>query len=99
MTLELSPEDTEKLDLARSVGTLSLVLRNQLDKTKVATSGVTKAQLLGLKTVAETPVAVAKPIPVVARRVRAPVPQAAMDAPPAPCVEVIRAGTRALSCF
>ena len=32
VTLELSPGDAEKLDLARSVGTLSLVLRNQLDK-------------------------------------------------------------------
>ena len=36
VTLELSPGDAEKLDLARSVGTLSLVLRNQLDKTQVA---------------------------------------------------------------
>ena len=98
VTLELLPEDAEKLDLARSVGTLSLVLRNQLDKTKVATSGVTKAELLGLK-VADTPVPVAKPIPVVARRVTAPVQRAVMDAPPATCVEVIRAGTRALSCF
>lgn len=31
VTLELSLEDSEKLDLARSVGTLSLVLRNQID--------------------------------------------------------------------
>ena len=49
VTLELSPGDAEKLDLARSVGTLSLVLRNQLDKKAVATTGVTKAELLGLK--------------------------------------------------
>ena len=32
VTLELSPGDAEKLDLARSVGSLSLVLRNQIDK-------------------------------------------------------------------
>jgi pilus assembly protein CpaB len=54
VTLELSPGDAEKLDLARSVGTLSLVLRNQLDKKAVATSGVTKAELLGLKPAAVT---------------------------------------------
>src|SRR6266498_1333200 len=41
VTLELSPGDAEKLDLARSVGTLSLVLRNQLDKKTVSTAGVT----------------------------------------------------------
>jgi pilus assembly protein CpaB len=41
VTLELSLEDSEKLDLARSVGTLSLVLRNQMDKTTVATGGIT----------------------------------------------------------
>jgi pilus assembly protein CpaB len=31
VTLELTPKDAEMLDLARSVGTLSLVLRNQTD--------------------------------------------------------------------
>ena len=31
VTLEVTPEQAEKLDLARSVGTLSLVLRNQVD--------------------------------------------------------------------
>ena len=59
VTLELSPGDAEKLDLARSVGTLSLVLRNQLDKKTVATTGVTKAELLGLK--AAAPSAAAAP--------------------------------------
>ena len=47
VTLELTPEDTEKLDLARSVGTLSLVLRNQVDKEPVVTAGITKKQLFG----------------------------------------------------
>lgn len=32
VTLEVSPEQAEKLDLARSIGSLSLVLRNQVDK-------------------------------------------------------------------
>lgn len=48
VTLELSPEQTEKLDLARSVGTLSLVLRNQIDPDPVKTDGATKNALLGV---------------------------------------------------
>jgi pilus assembly protein CpaB len=46
VTLELTPEQAEKLDLARSVGTLSLVLRNQVDSNGVATAGIMKRQLL-----------------------------------------------------
>jgi pilus assembly protein CpaB len=46
VTLELTPEQAEKLDLARSVGTLSLVLRNQVDKEGVETKGIMKPQLL-----------------------------------------------------
>lgn len=102
VTLELSPGDAEKLDLARSVGTLSLVLRNQLDKTLVATSGVTKSQLLGLKQVAAQAVAVQAPAPAAkpVRRAAAPKPASmAMSGPPAVCVEVVRSGTRALDCF
>jgi pilus assembly protein CpaB len=47
VTLELTPEEAEKLDLARSVGNLSLVLRNQIDQEAVQTAGATKAKLLG----------------------------------------------------
>ncbi|WP_413186519.1 Flp pilus assembly protein CpaB [Paraburkholderia sacchari] len=47
VTLEVTPEQAEKLDLARSVGTLSLVLRNQVDDKKLVTDGVTKQTLLG----------------------------------------------------
>jgi pilus assembly protein CpaB len=46
VTLELSPEQAERLDLARSIGTLSLVLRNQLDKTPTATTGARSMDLL-----------------------------------------------------
>ncbi|MEI8117689.1 MAG: Flp pilus assembly protein CpaB [Methylophilaceae bacterium] len=46
VTLEVSPSQAEKLDLARSVGTLSLVLRNQIDKMPVSTLGSTKKNLL-----------------------------------------------------
>jgi len=46
VTLELTPEQVEKLDLARSVGTLSLVLRNQVDPQSANTEGATKSSLL-----------------------------------------------------
>ena len=52
MTLELTPDQAEKLDLARSIGTLSLVLRNQIDPNPVNTGGATKTSLLDLKLVA-----------------------------------------------
>jgi pilus assembly protein CpaB len=92
VTLELSPQDAEKLDLARSVGTLSLVLRNQVDKAAVATSGITKNELFD-----EMKPATPQKVAVVARR-------AAPARPgPAPakahCVEVIQHGASTLSCF
>jgi pilus assembly protein CpaB len=46
VTLELTPDQVEKLDLARSVGTLSLVLRNQIDPKTADTAGATKNSLL-----------------------------------------------------
>lgn len=46
VTLEVSPDQAEKLDLARSIGTLSLVLRNQVDSSPVTTEGVYKRDLL-----------------------------------------------------
>ena len=46
VTLEVTPEQAEKLDLARSVGQLSLVLRNQVDLTPTLTAGATKQSLL-----------------------------------------------------
>ncbi|MNQ06683.1 hypothetical protein D3C85_194440 [compost metagenome] len=93
VTLELSLEDSEKLDLARSVGTLSLVLRNQMDKTTVATLGITKGQLFGEKkdiVPVSTAAAPARP------RVR----QAGPATPRASeCVEVIQHAGRSLTCF
>lgn len=78
VTLELTPDQVEKLDLARSVGTLSLVLRNQIDPSPVNTSGATKATLLDVKAVPEAQPAAPKPAikRVVARRpARAPAEQ------------------------
>ena len=47
VTLEVTPDQAERLDLARSVGTLSLVLRNQVDQKTLNTDGATKLTLLG----------------------------------------------------
>lgn len=91
VTLELTPEAAEKLDLARSVGTLSLVLRNQLDKQAVSTTGITRAQLLGLKDVsAPATLKVAA---------RAPARPHVQPVPTRECVEVIRNSTSAMHCF
>jgi pilus assembly protein CpaB len=46
VTLEVTPEQAEKLDLARSVGSLSLALRNQVDPGPGITQGATKSTLL-----------------------------------------------------
>lgn len=87
VTLEVTPEQAELLDLARSVGSLSLVLRNQSEQAAAGTGGVTKDALLGLKAVAKTPAAPAAP-----RAEAAPSP--ARD-----CVDVMRGSTRSRECF
>lgn len=73
VTLELTPEQVEKLDLARSVGTLSLVLRNQIDPNSANTGGATKSSLLD-----GVPVSVGAPAP--AARSEAPAPPAPVAA-------------------
>jgi pilus assembly protein CpaB len=40
VTLELTPLEAEKLDLARNIGKLSLVLRNELDTSEINSAGV-----------------------------------------------------------
>ena len=55
VTLEVTPDQAERLDLARSVGTLSLVLRNQVDQKTLTTDGATKLTLLGKAPVPEAP--------------------------------------------
>lgn len=47
VTLEVTPGEAEQLDLARNVGTLSLVLRNQADQQTPTTTGATRQALLG----------------------------------------------------
>ncbi|MWV55191.1 Flp pilus assembly protein CpaB [Chlorobium phaeovibrioides] len=46
VTLELTPHESEKLDLARSIGALSLVLRNELDTGEVNSAGVRLSDLM-----------------------------------------------------
>jgi pilus assembly protein CpaB len=99
VTLELTLEDAEKLDLARNIGTLSLVLRNQADKKSGMTAGVTKRQLFGEKeepAVKVSAVADAKPAARVIQRVSL-IPVVA--AAPRNCVEVVHNNTRTLNCF
>lgn len=98
VTLEVTPEQAERLDLARSVGNLSLVLRNQIDSGPTATEGITKAMLL--RTSVEVPLAAA-PAPATpvaprrtyAKRSPAPAPSAKV------CVEVIRGVNKTNECF
>ncbi len=92
VTLELSPEDSEKLDLARNVGTLSLVLRNQIDKATVATAGITKSELFGEKEISPTPV-------VLREHPRAARPSGPVVVRAQECVEVIHNAARTLNCF
>ncbi|HZX31873.1 MAG TPA: Flp pilus assembly protein CpaB [Rhodocyclaceae bacterium] len=46
VTLEVTPEEAEKIDLVRNVGTLSLVLRNQMDSKPILTGGASKQDIL-----------------------------------------------------
>ena len=64
VTLELAPDQVEKLDLARSIGSLSLVLRNQVDPQPANTAGATRESVLGLPEAKPAPVAAAAPAPV-----------------------------------
>ncbi len=100
VTLELTLEDAERLDLARNIGTLSLVLRNQVDKLPVATSGVTKRQLFGDAVESPLRPVSAKTVQIVHRTTAMPKPSAAPRAPRSEnCVEVIHNNARALHCF
>jgi pilus assembly protein CpaB len=59
VTLEVTPEQAEKIDLARNIGTLSLILRNQVDTADSATDGIRRQTLFEK----EAPVVAAAPAP------------------------------------
>jgi pilus assembly protein CpaB len=96
VTLEVTPAQAENLDLARSVGTLSLALRNQVDPRPGTTDGATKGTLLGM----QKPAANAPPTP-------PPVPATVADKPrvqvataaPRACVGVIAGVHRTQECL
>lgn len=71
VTLLVSPQQAEQIDLARNVGTLSLVLRSQSDTASVLTAGARKPDLLNPNGQPETS---ASPSPIVAGRKRQTVP-------------------------
>lgn len=96
VTLELLPEESEKLDLARSVGSLSLVLRNQVDDKPVTTAGVTKTDLFEQNRSAVVRVATTAPASTVVKR---PVKRTPTIKPEKSCVEIIQHGQRMLNCF
>jgi pilus assembly protein CpaB len=101
VTLEVTPEQAEHLDLARSVGTLSLVLRNQIETEFGQTGGATKASLLRDEHPAPV-VAAAAPAPArpAVRKVRRPAPAPApVVARSEVCVEVIRGTVKSNECF
>ena len=92
VTLEVLPEQAETLDLARSIGSLSLVLRNQIDLEATGTTGMRTNDLLQLKTPSVPAPVAQKPKVVVARRAS---PSPAED--PRARVEVIRGMQRSSS--
>lgn len=105
VTLEVTPEQAEQIDFARSVGALSLILRSQVDQGRVVTAGARMNDLLPAPALvpaqAVAKVALAtKPTPrVLVPRAVAPAvkPAPAPAAPPTPApaelLEVIR-GTK-----
>jgi pilus assembly protein CpaB len=97
VTLQVSPQQAEQIDLARSVGTLSLVLRSHSDNISVQTAGARKLDLLPqAATVLVAPVAPKRPAPAPRPRAVQPVPPespAPIAVPPSPepaRLEVIR---------
>jgi pilus assembly protein CpaB len=105
VTLEVSPDEAEKIDLARSIGSLSLVLRNPVDLIETETAGMRREDLL-TKDVVQTAPAVAQTASA-ARPIAKARPAAPRKVVPAPkpvpveaaTVEVIRGVQKANSEF
>ncbi len=99
VTLEVTPEQAEMIDLARSIGDLSLVLRNQSDVVNAKTEGVTKNSLLEFEEpLPETPMTVEAPPP------RVIIKKMLVAAKAAPvirkqCTKVITGLTESIECF
>ena len=102
VTLEVTPQQAEMIDLARSVGELSLVLRNQADPEDSETIGVTKNSLLDIQPEATPPVInVSIPQKPVQKAIKIkpqskPAPLAVLQKK---CTKVITGLTETLECF
>jgi pilus assembly protein CpaB len=97
VTLEVTPTEAEKLDLARSVGQLSLALRNQIDDDATQTVGATKETLLGRPAPQPAPAAAPQVVRVpvtVVRQVQVNVPPPARN-----CVDAFIGTERRTECF
>ena len=102
VTLEVTPEEAEKIDLARSVGSLSLVLRNSIDQHDEETAGMRLDDLLGKDRIAPIVVPVAARPVASQRQVVKPRTMPTTAAPPptvVTTVEVIRGVQKADSNF
>lgn len=98
VTLEVTPEQAEKIDLARSVGELSLVLRNQSDIVESPTHGITVTSLLDKQEQKEPEVIMpttVEPRPIVKKA--APKPQPVLRAKE--CVKVLSGTQERTECF
>lgn len=100
VTLEVTPQEAEQIDLARSVGSLSLVLRNQIDSGAARTAGATKETLLG-RARPVPPAPSPASVPLAPRPVAAPKPDPRPVVPTAPrtCVESFVGAERVAECF
>lgn len=113
VTLQVTPEQAEKLALASSEGKLQLVMRNSVDQTDEQTSGANKRTLLNGERATLVPEpgagnnSAAKPAPSSARRIAArPVvketaqPKATQPpSPPRPTIEVIKGAKKEIQDF
>ncbi len=98
VTLEVDPQQAEKIDLARNIGTLSLTLRNPLDSNTASTQGARREDLMGLAP--PKPVAVATPAAAPASAAAPkPISRAPRSTTPEATVEVIRGVQKANTAF
>jgi len=103
VTLQVTPQEAERLDLARNVGQLSLALRNQGDSLSAAGRGVSRAELLGLTETRASPAVISdnhSPLPAPMRVSRStPADERSSTGLPDVQVEVIRGLLKSTATF
>lgn len=90
VTLEVTPQQAEMLDLARAVGQLSLVLRNQTDNARGGSIGIKRAELLGTTppAVVNLPDKSSPRVVTLAPRAAEPKPARSVSEPAVPSVQI-----------